>query len=581
MTSRYIVLLGAANVEGAPSIGQALLQRMGLHSCIPVGKASVFVSTETPTLLIPDRGVAIGHLFSSDGQPVTSEQMAAQATGSEDLEKYFLERYWGEYILILASKDSPHELSILRDPSGGTPCVYSINNGAGFVTSHISIAASMNLCSKQIDWDYISHALAFTYLRTSRTALWGVSELLPGCAMDVRGSAVAIRTCWSPWRFVDGESRQNTIDEAASRIRRAVTCAVEAWAVLDREILLELSGGLDSSIVAACLCGVDVRVVCCTVMAPVPGTDERHYARQMADLLSVDLQSVHISFDSIRFDFPPPPDSVVPAMGILHYATDEAMAAAADAHEVRSFFSGAGGDSVFCYLRGATPAADAFRERGFTAGIAAIENLSALHRCTFSKAAWLTLRKLLKGPKPPRKANRSFLNPSNSLATLEMHPWFDAPPGALPGDQEKICDLVGSQSYADGMARNTKRPMRFPLLSQPVVEACLGVPSWMWISGGRNRSVARSAFSHVLPPAILHRRSKGTYVNYCGAIFARTRMQMFNFLASGHLNSRGLLDLDALAKFLATDLPPRDLSFFRVFELCMIENWIRHQTPTN
>lgn len=580
MNHRYLVLL-EENRNGTRQdthmARTAALQRQGMHCCLSTGGTRVFVSKGTPTLTIPDRGVLIGHLFADDATPVAPGHIGALESTPADLEKHLLDNYWGEYVLVLVSRNNLRGATILRDPSGGIACVYSITEAIGFITSHISIAENLGLYRRRTDWTYISRALEFTYLRTSRTGLLGVGELLPGCALEVRGSATSIRTSWSPWPFVVPSRRHRTVEEAAARIREAVATAVQTWAKIDGEILLELSGGLDSSIVAACLRGTGARVVCCTMVAPVAGTDERHYARQMAEHLGVELRTARISFDNIRFDFSPPADSVVPAMGILHYAADVAMAAAADENRVRSFFSGAGGDSVFCYLRGATPAADAFMECGFAAGAEAIADLVRLHQCPHLKATWLTLRKLLKGPKPPRRPNRSFLNPCVPPVVPEAHPWFAAPPGALPGDREKICDLAGSHSFAHGMARNAARPMRFPLLSQPVLEACLSVPSWMWISGGRDRSVARAAFADVLPADILHRRSKGTYVNYCGAVYARYKVQMLRFLSSGQLHARGLLDLEALTKFVTADSPPRDLSFFRVFELCMIENWIRRQ----
>lgn len=116
-----------------------------------------------------------------------------------------------------------------------------------------------------------------------------------------------------------------------------------------------------------------------------------------------------------------------------------------------------------------------------------------------------------------------------------------------------------------------------PLLSQPVVEACLRVPTWMWIAEGRNRSVARAAFADVLPSVILNRRSKGSYLGFFAAVYKRGRMQMLDLLATGHLRARGLLDIKAIEYVVRNDLPPNESSFVRIFDLCMVENWLRHQ----
>jgi asparagine synthase (glutamine-hydrolysing) len=160
---------------------------------------------------------------------------------------------------------------------------------------------------------------------------------------------------------------------------------------------------------------------------------------------------------------------------------------------------------------------------------------------------------------------------------FDAHPWFDTPANALPGDQERISDLVGTQSYRDGIARSARWPMRYPLLSQPVMEACLSVPTWMWITGGRNRSIARSAFSNSLPSSILNRRSKGTYARYYAAIYEQFRDHLLSFLMDGVLASRGVLDLDELRREAASGHHPEHPLNLRVFDLCMVENWIRHQ----
>ena len=119
--------------------------------------------------------------------------------------------------------------------------------------------------------------------------------------------------------------------------------------------------------------------------------------------------------------------------------------------------------------------------------------------------------------------------------------------------------------------------MRYPLLSQPVMEACLSVPTWMWISGGRNRSVARAAFANALPDSILNRRSKGSYTRYYAAIYERKRDDMLCFLMDGLLASRGLLNVDELRREADSVHRPENPLNTRVFDLCMVENWVRHQ----
>lgn len=577
MLYQYIVLVDENSTEEVNNAQQSTLHSLGMECRHVLGAVRIFASKDTPTLLIPGCGMVIGHLFSRDGRPVAEHEIRTHHNNYAEFEEYILESCWGEYILIYASGSNGQKLNILRDPSGGLPCIYSIQESSGFITSSITTAVSLGLYKKQIDWDYICHALTYTNLRTARTGLSEVSELLPGCSLRIHGSNSTARMAWSPWTFVGADQRHDDSLEAADSVRRAVASTVKAWAETDGDILLELSGGLDSSIVATCLRGVNARVTSCTVVTPLLGENEQRYADQMASHLGIENNILEARLEHAILKFPPPPDSVVPAIGIMHHAGNTALENAGDAYGVNTYFSGGGGDTIFCYMRGTAPAVDAFKERGFAAGITAIRNLSELHQCPLTKAGRLTLGKFMKGARSPWQASTMFLNPSNAAATLQSHPWFDTPAETLPGDMEKIFGLVASQSYRDGLPRAASRVVRLPLLSQPVVEACLRVPTWMWISEGKNRSVARAAFADALPNTILNRRSKGSYLSFFGTVYKRERTQMLEFLATGCLRSRGLLDMDAIEDFIGSDLPPRDSSFPRIFDLCMIENWLRYQ----
>lgn len=573
---RYIILLAGYRRSHCDDGIDGALRATGLHPRLMLSHIALYASEETPILNLPSGGVIIGHAFSRDGSnPADGVDLPSTSSGRE-LASHVVEELWGEYLIVHAPTDDAGAITIARDPSGGADCVYSLRDG--FITSDISIATRIGLFSKQIDWDFIRNHLAFPHLKTGRTGLIGLEELLPGCRLDIRGDQVTVEQAWTPWTFVTPQRRHRDRHEAHADVRSAVASTVKCWAEADASILLELSGGLDSSIVAACLQDAHARVVCCNLVTPVPGADERRYAVRMANRLHAELHVETLGFEDVQFDFPPPSNAVAPSTWFLQHASNALKEKVGRQLGVNSFFSGGGGDTVFCYTRTAAPAADAFRECGTIAGITAVRDLAELHQCTIWKAGRLALKKLLTPPKPPRKADRSFMAGALVEEPPYPHPWFAAPEGALPGDRERIFDLAGTQVFRDGLARSANWHLRMPLLAQPVMEACLKTPSWMWIAGGRNRAVARDAFADVLPAKILHRRSKGTFMNYSGAVYRQNRHRIRDYLLTGQLEGHGLLDTDALLRFFDRDLTPRDNAFMRVFDLCAIENWTRHQS---
>src|SRR5690606_5401277 len=222
----------------------------------------------------------------------------------------------------------------------GVPCTYSSGTRPWFATSDISIAVHHKLYRKQIDWDSITQCLLYPHQMTQHTALAGIFELLPGCLLRVKGTDTTLEQVWSPWDFVTPRRRHDDHDEAAALVRDSVVTATRAWAGIDRSILLELSGGLDSSVLAACLRDTAADVSCCTLITPVPGADERQYASLVASDLGVTLQVEELSFELARFDAPPPTWSVAPRINILQHALNETMIEIGNQSGAASCFSG-------------------------------------------------------------------------------------------------------------------------------------------------------------------------------------------------------------------------------------------------
>lgn len=576
MGCRYL-LLPDAQAAQAVERSTEQLRRGGLQerACCPGTR--LFASADTPTVRIPGGGTVVGHVFLDDGTPLTEASPFLTELQTANAARILLERCWGEYVLIQRAAGQPSSLQVMRDPSGGVACVHCASAHVSFVTSDVSIAASLGLYRRQVDWDFIAHFLAWPFVKTARTGLSGIRELLPGTRLHLHGSSVAVEQMWSPWAFVGRPRRFARIDDAATRLRSVVEDAVRTWAALDKAALVELSGGLDSSIVASCLRGSLASIHCLTVVPALPGADERLYAEPVARRIGVELHVEPLEVASAGFDDPVPPWAVVPGGGPLQGAVDRTMASVAAREALRCFYSGGGGDTVFGYLGGAAPAADAFRERGLLAALRAIRDLSDLHRCTFWLAARTTLQALAASRGQPPSASAELLDRAKVPEAPDTHPWWDASVDALPGDRERVDGLAATQLFRDTLPRGVRHWFRLPLLSQPVMETCLSIPSWMWVAGGRNRAVARLAFSDALPAPVLHRRSKGNFSQYNAAVYHRNKESMRRFLLEGRLRDQGLLDADALSAFFDRPLPPRDRSFMRIFDLCRAENWVRHQ----
>lgn len=575
--SRYILAWGSACDPVASEATQARARSVGLRllSANLPGGGLLLVSTHTPTVEVPEGGLVIGQIFHRNGRRLLGPRDFPNLVRPADIRRYILDQCWGDYILC---QPQPDESSILvmRDPSGAVPCIYASDEEGGFITSDVPLATAVGGYEPRLDWEYIGLSLQHTHLKTQQTGLSGLRELLPGMSLRVGRSRPALGEEWTPWKFVTADCRHDSPAEAAADVRGAVTSVTTALANTDGSALLELSGGLDSSIIGACLQDTDARIVCCNLSTPVPGAVECDYASAVAGAIGARFLVRELRVEDALYNFPPPPCAVRPRVWALQYAVDTVMDASARSEQVSSHYSGAGGDSVFGYIRSAAPVADALREGGLRNAATAIRDLSTVHGCTLWKAGTLGARKLLRTTKPPSTGDQSFLRQCGETQPVQMHPWFLRPRSALPGDAERISGLAGNQLFREGIARGARRPYRMPLLSQPVMEACLRVPSWMWFTGGQNRAVARIAFRDLLPRNVLGRRSKGTFIGYAGAIYRHNKPGIRDFLLNGQLQARGLLDPEALGLLLDGESTPANTPLLRVFDLCMVENWARH-----
>ncbi len=580
MSAAYIVLIDGAtrSTPPDPMSHEFVLDAIDMPLKASIGAARVFTSRQTPTLRFPGGGLLIGDLYRRDGHPVFDGDMLSNIpAGAAALRRHIIEHCWGDYVLVLPGDDDSIAVGVTRSPSPACDlqCVHAVRDGRGFVTSDIGLAGRLGLHEQHVDFDAIAHRLTYPSLKTSRTALHGVAELLPGETMHVRARSTDLRQDWSPWHFVGPAARYRDMHEATDAIRSAIKGVVAAWADRDGALLLELSGGLDSSIIGTCLRNTRARVTCSTLTTSVPGADEREYASLVAHLLGVEPHATELQYEDALFEFPLPAQLLTPIIGPLQYVIDQTMQRCAERAGAESHYTGAGGDTVFCYLTNAAPAADAFRAAGLRTGLRAIQDISQFHQCTYWQAGRLAWRQLLAPPGPLHDVDRTLLSARAPFPEPGRHPWLDAPTDALSGDRQRVFGLTTTQFYRDGTTRGLGRRLRMPLLSQPVIEACLRAPSWMWFTGGQNRALARNAFADVLPPAILARRSKGSFTAYLGALLRRKKARMLEFLLDGELHARGFVDAQAL-RGIAHGTVTRE-PIIRILQLCATENWLRQR----
>ncbi len=538
------------------------------------GRLLVLANHPMPTVPIAGgAGVVLGTLFRRDGYDCTPIRELAQ-TVSASPDAALIQSYWGGYIAFVVQAGHG-TIRVLRDPSGALACYRSEYAGLTLFYSDITTTVRLGLVERRLDLSFAAHHLAYPDLRTARTGIVGVEEVLAGQMVGLGQAEHKSMYCWTPWSFAAADKQIKDRRQAVDLMSSVIQHCVRAWASQSNNILLELSGGLDSSIVAACLQSGGAAMRAVTLATPDPGADEREYAKRIAERFNITLDVIGLEVERGKVGNVSEHLSPRPGAGALQRVIDDAILHYTAGIDLDAFFGGGGGDSVFCFLGTAAPAADVLRIQGFSPLFwQTIGNLAALHDCTRWTATRLAIKKAWRRPKSWRP-DLMFLADDAVPRNPEAHPWLVRPRNALPGKIEHISALMRVQGLSDGKARARIAPYHYPLLSQPLVELCLRIPSWMWVDGGRNRSVARDAFADALPEEILRRRSKGDFTGFCGAIFERQRRVLAELLLDGWLARESIVDRAAIERYLTGGGPHKDLGFYRLLDIAAVETWAR------
>jgi len=115
-----------------------------------------------------------------------------------------------------------------------------------------------------------------------------------------------------------------------------------------------------------------------------------------------------------------------------------------------------------------------------------------------------------------------------------------------------------------------------PLLSQPVIEHCLSIPVDLLIQGGRDRALARRAFSRDLPNQIAERRSKGELGAHYSLAFSAALPAIREYLLDGRLVKHDLLLRRPLEAALESSALAEHGGHLMLARAMAIEAWTRH-----
>jgi asparagine synthase (glutamine-hydrolysing) len=155
------------------------------------------------------------------------------------------------------------------------------------------------------------------------------------------------------------------------------------------------------------------------------------------------------------------------------------------------------------------------------------------------------------------------------------HPWICQAESLPPGKRLQIVGLVDLVHRRSPCSLLEPAPDFHPLISQPLMETCLRIPTDLLLYRGRTRGLAREAFRDRLPPQIAERDSKGTITSYYLRMIRDNSREIWKLLRDGLLAGERLLDQQKLERCLKHGQPLRPAQLYPLLACVTAEIWLR------
>lgn len=545
----------------------------------------VDVQVGLPVVALPHQaGVVVGDVWPMPGARPRLDDALTDANGPlppRATAERLCRNVWGRYVALLARPADGATLA-LRDPSGQLTCLtWSLDMGIEVVTSDPArLPGCLRPHRSGLNWDRIATFVAMLSAATVEPLLDGYRAVGPG-ALQVLGGSNPDILVWRP-----GDFAQDLIDDpraAQDETVRRVDACTAALAGGHPGLIMELSGGLDSSIVAASLgaAGLSDRVAYWLNRAGdrVEG-DERAYARAVTDRLGVPLTVVEKPLDALdEAAFSELGSMFWPGINAVDPARDRDEVARIRERGVTGLVSGDGGDAVFLQPPSALVWDDELRRRGLRAfGSPVLPGVARRTR----QSVWGVMGQALasrRGRAPPLMTPSRFATRDVQAAFGGVrHSWvIDAEARALPaGKRLQIHAIANCQVFRGESRRTREADLLFPLMAQPVVEHCLAIGTPDLAGGPFDRPFERAAFADRLPEAVRLRRAKGNLGSYFCQLVAASLPTLRPYLLDGCLAEARVLDRAALDRA----LDPAQLIWGtrgnELLILAAVEAWVRH-----
>lgn len=536
---------------------------------------------------------ARGHQFRS-GSDIEAVVHAYEEWGCDGFA-----RLRGMFAVVLYDERT-RALIAARDRAGEKPLFYAATPEGLFLASEVKALLVRPEVSREFDLAALDQFLTYEYVIAPRTLFTHIRKLPAAHYLVYRDGVVDVQRYWD---VAQTPVRDWTPGDAAAAVREALATAVDRQMMSDVPLGVFLSGGIDSSAIAAFMAESarrrGVEVTSFSMGFRDQSYNELPYAREVAarfglthveDVVTADVAAL---FDPLvaHLDEPFADVSFFPTYLVSRLARQH----------VKGVLAGDGGDELF---------------GGYDAYAA--QNLAARLSRVTPEIAWRLADRLAQLVPPAarkkgavNKIKRFLSGLASNPADLGHYRWMTfmdassrrrlyAPAmldAALGGDVHREVrdalgayrgdDLVNRELYADlrvyladdimvkvdRMSMATSLETRAPFLDTDLMELAFSMPGHLKVRGGERKIVLKEALRGVLPDGILTRRKEGFSIPMKNWLRRELQPLMRSLLSDERVRRRGLFAPAEVARLVDEHVDGRANHAHQLFSLMVFERW--------
>ena len=491
---------------------------------------------------------------------------------------------------------SRRRLLLARDRLGIKPLYYQLTNTELLFASEIKALLAVSGVRPAFNEAALPEFLATRFLSGEETLFRGIRRLMPGhVASWSLADGFATRRFWSVPHAA--EQSPATLASCASEVRGRLEAAVRRHLMSDVPLGVFLSGGIDSSALAAMMArAVPDPIRTFAVGFSEAEANELPYARLVANAIGSEHREVLVS-----------PSEYLDALPHLIWHEDEPLAFTSSVplyfvaqlarDHVKVVLTGEGADELFLgYNRyratvwnarlgspywAATPP-------GVRRGIRRLVGVLPRQIRRYAERSFLAhepdIRDLFLENFAvfPERAQRSLLAAPELIDAYDPYAALLQRAGDSPGEWRNRMGRLDLQTYLvellmkqDQMSMAASIESRVPFLDDAVVEYVARLPGHLKVRGWQTKSVLRAAVADLIPPAILTRPKMGFPVPWGGWLRGAFSSIVDEFVLGGRTRARRLFSADAMKQLAAEHASGQRAHGDRLWLLVNLEIWQR------